>query len=45
VLLRYMQPARLRELLDARGYVGQAPERSRALARTLRQRLGVEEHG
>jgi adenylosuccinate lyase len=39
VLLRYVQPARMRDLLDVRGYVGQAPER-RALARTLRQRLG-----
>lgn len=43
VLLRYVQPARLRELLDVRGYVGQAPERARALARNLRQRLGAGE--
>jgi adenylosuccinate lyase len=43
VLLRYVQPARLRELLDVRGYVGQAPERARTLARNLRQRLGAEE--
>jgi adenylosuccinate lyase len=41
MLLRYAQPARLRELLDVRGYVGQAPERARALARALRQRLGI----
>jgi adenylosuccinate lyase len=41
VLLRYAQPARMRELLDMRSYVGQAPERARALARTLRQRLGA----
>jgi adenylosuccinate lyase len=41
VLLRYAQPARMRELLDLRNYVGQAPERARALARTLRQRLGA----
>ena len=43
VLLRYAQPARMRELLDVRGYVGQAPERARTLARTLRQRLGATE--
>ena len=43
VLLRYAQPARMRELLDVRGYVGQAPERARTLARTLRQRLGAPE--
>lgn len=40
VLLRYAQPARMRELLEIRDYVGQAPERARTLARTLRQRLG-----
>jgi adenylosuccinate lyase len=43
VLLRYAQPARMRDLLDVRGYVGQAPERARTLARTLRQRLGATE--
>jgi len=43
VLLRYAQPARMRDLLDVRGYVGQAPERARTLARTLRQRLGAAE--
>jgi adenylosuccinate lyase len=43
VLLRYAQPSRMRELLDVRGYVGQAPERARTLARTLRQRLGAAE--
>lgn len=43
VLLRYAQPARIRDLLDVRGYVGQAPERARTLARTLRQRLGAAE--
>jgi adenylosuccinate lyase len=41
VLLRYAQPSRMRELLDLRSYVGQAPERARTLARTLRQRLGA----
>jgi adenylosuccinate lyase len=45
VLLRYAQPARMRDLLDVRGYVGQAPERARTLARTLRQRLGAAEPG
>jgi adenylosuccinate lyase len=43
VLLRYVQPARMRELLDLRTYIGQAPERARALARSLRQRLGAAE--
>ena len=43
ILLRYAQPSRFRELLDMRGYIGQAPERARALARTLRQRLGAAE--
>ena len=43
VLLRYAQPSRMRELLDMRSYVGQAPERARALARTLRQRLGASD--
>ncbi len=43
VLLRYAQPARMRDLLDVRGYVGQAPERARTLARALRQRLGAAE--
>jgi adenylosuccinate lyase len=43
VLLRHAQPARMRDLLDLRSYVGQAPERARALARALRQRLGAAE--
>jgi adenylosuccinate lyase len=41
VLLRFAQPSRMRELLEMRSYVGQAPDRARALARALRQRLGA----
>lgn len=41
VLLKYAQPSRLRELLDVRTYLGQAPDRARTLARILRQRLGA----
>jgi hypothetical protein len=35
-MLRYLQPARLRELMDARAYVGTAVERARALAAEVR---------
>jgi adenylosuccinate lyase len=42
-LLRYLQPARLRELLEVRTYTGLAPERARTLARAIRQRLGRAE--
>lgn len=38
-LLRYLQPARIQELLDVSTYVGLAPSRARALARELRDRL------
>jgi hypothetical protein len=36
-LLVYLQPARLRELMDARAYVGTAPARAAALAAEIRQ--------
>ncbi len=39
-LLRFVQPARLRELMDASAYVGTAPERARALAAEVRAALG-----
>ncbi len=39
-MLRYLQPARLRVLMDARAYVGTAVERARALARRIRTTLG-----
>jgi adenylosuccinate lyase len=38
-LLAYLQPARLRELMDARAYVGTAPERAAALAAEIRRVL------
>ena len=38
-LLAYVQPARLRELMDARAYVGTAPERAAALAGEIRRVL------
>ena len=38
-MLRYLQPARLRELMEARAYVGTAVERARALAQRIRTTL------
>ena len=38
-LLRFLQPARLRELMDARAYVGSAPQRALALAAEVRAAL------
>jgi len=38
-LLAHLQPARLRELMDARAYVGTAPERAVALAAEIRHVL------
>jgi adenylosuccinate lyase len=38
-LLVYLQPARLRELMDARAYVGTAPARAGALAAEIRQAM------
>jgi adenylosuccinate lyase len=39
--LRYLQPARLRELMDARAYVGTAPERALALAAEIKTALAA----
>jgi adenylosuccinate lyase len=39
-MLRHLQPARLRELMDARAYVGTAIERARDLAQRIRSALG-----
>lgn len=36
-LLRYLQPARIRELMDAGGYVGTAPDRARQMAADIRK--------
>ena len=41
-LLVYLQPARLRELMDARAYVGTATERSAALAAEIRAEIQAE---
>jgi adenylosuccinate lyase len=35
-LLRYLQPAKIRELMDAHAYVGTAPERARDMAAMIR---------
>ncbi|MCC6189637.1 MAG: adenylosuccinate lyase [Anaerolineales bacterium] len=42
-LLIYLQPVRLQELMDARSYVGTAPERARALAARIRRDLAQAE--
>ena len=38
-VLRYVDAARVRELLDASGHVGDAPERARRMAETIREAL------
>ena len=38
-LLFYLQPNRLKALMDARGYVGTAPERAAALTKMIRERV------
>jgi adenylosuccinate lyase len=40
-LLRYLQPARISELMDARAYVGTAPDRALALAAEVRAALAA----
>lgn len=39
VLLHFLQPARIRELLDASSYVGLAPKRARKMVARIRERL------
>ncbi len=39
-LTAYLPPDRIRGLLDATGYVGDAPDRARALAQEIRRRCG-----
>lgn len=39
-LLRHIQPAHLRQLLDAGSFLGRAPQRAREMARRIRDRLG-----
>jgi adenylosuccinate lyase len=38
-VLHYLRATRVRALLDASGYVGDAPERARSLAAQIRERL------
>jgi len=40
-LTAYFPPERIRSLLDASGYVGDAPERARSLAEEIRRRIGA----
>ena len=40
-VLRYLPVERVRELLDASTHVGDAPERARAMAETIREALGI----
>lgn len=42
-ILKYLQPGRVRDLLEARNYVGKAPERARAMAERLRDRYAPRE--
>jgi adenylosuccinate lyase len=44
-LLRYLQPARLRELMDARAYTGTAAERALAVAADIRAALAAGQAG
>jgi adenylosuccinate lyase len=39
-VLRYLPTGRVRELLDATGYVGDAPERARQMAAAIREAVG-----
>jgi len=38
-VLRYLSADRVRELLDVSGYIGDAPERARQMARLIRERM------
>jgi len=40
-ILHFLQPARVRSLLDASTYVGQAPARARQMAAAVRERFGA----
>ncbi len=40
-ILHFLQPARVRSLLDASTYIGQAPSRARVMAANLRERFGA----
>jgi adenylosuccinate lyase len=42
-LLKFLQPAKIRDLLNAEGYVGQAPLRARQMSARIRRRLGASE--
>jgi adenylosuccinate lyase len=42
-ILKYLQPGRIRELLEARNYVGNAPQRARSMAERIRARYTSSE--
>ena len=42
-VLKYLQPGQIRDLLEARSYVGNAPQRARAMAQRITARYGSEE--
>ncbi|MGD8633511.1 MAG: adenylosuccinate lyase [Anaerolineales bacterium] len=42
-ILKYLQPGRIRDLLEARSYVGTAPQRARAMAERIRARYTTSE--
>jgi adenylosuccinate lyase len=44
-VLKYLQPARVRALMRADGYIGFAPQRARQTAALLRQRLQLDQPG
>lgn len=41
-ILQYLQPGKVQALMDARTYVGLAPQRARAMAARIRSTLGVQ---
>jgi adenylosuccinate lyase len=44
-MLRFLQPARIRELMDAHAYVGTAPERAREMAERIRAAVKEQDAG
>ena len=42
-VLKYLQPGQIRDLLEARSYVGNAPQRARAMAQRITARYASEE--
>jgi adenylosuccinate lyase len=44
-MLRYLQPVKIRQLMDAHAYVGTAPERAREMAKTIKAALKKPDAG